>query len=127
MFYICYNSITYNKDNSYSGWLGNVMFQTAATIGIAIKNKMEYCFSESSFLSSFKNIKTLPNSNLRSNSYINVQETSFGYTDVVLSHGNNYNVLGYRQSEKYFKHCEDTIRVYPGHKNPPSGRYFAGR
>lgn len=105
--------ITHNKNNDFTGFLGNRMFQTAATIGIANKHGLDNIvkFSESEYLSSFKNLSCVSNDIIRQLNYVDIHEQSFGYQDVVLSDVNsNYNIIGYRQTEKYFDHCKDLIK-----------------
>ncbi len=105
--------LTYNKSAGYTGWLGNRMFQIASSIGIATKNGLEYKFPEKEFPGAeyyhiFKGpIPTADLSNLNS---IDYYEKEFHYEDIKLLPEYNYNLLGYYQSEKYFKHCEKLIR-----------------
>ena len=103
--------VVYDKAGGYSGWLGNVMFQTASTIGIAIKNNMNFIFPYKEYFDAF--VPTLPTSNavlLEDFNTVDYIEPNFHYNDVVLSAGSNHNLKGYYQSEKYFKHCEVDIR-----------------
>ena len=99
--------ITYKPVTDYSKGigklntgLGNQMFQVASTIGIAIKNNQEWALPEwehpfGDFPITDKKYK--------------LRKVSWGYHDVVVRR--NTSLCGYMQSEKYFKHCEDLIRV----------------
>lgn len=107
--------IIYDKSGSYSGFLGNIMFQIASTVGIAMSNGHPYFFpykkefdwfnGKIPIYDSLLNFSILP--------IVDVPEKNFGYENIIVNPkcmGNNYNILGYRQSEKYFKHCEPLIR-----------------
>lgn len=102
--------IIYDKSGKYSGFLGNIMFQTAATIGIAIKNGHQYGFPYKDDLSFFKGKIPILEMGVPT---IDIPENQFHFEDIVVNPamlGNNYNLLGYRQSHKYFQHCESLIR-----------------
>ena len=67
--------ITHNKNNDYTGFLGNVMFQVASTIGIAVKNNMECSFNSSSqYLSNFKNVPLKTLDELNQFNFVDVPE-----------------------------------------------------
>lgn len=89
------------------GRMGNQMFFVASTIGIARKNNLEYGFSSNmagDYQSIFK--KELPIT-----SYIperKYNQESFNYYDVLLE--DDVEIMGYFQSEKFFKEVEDEIR-----------------
>lgn len=110
--------VTHNKNDEFTGFIGNRMFQTASTIGIAVKHDMPYSFSQSEYLSVFKNVPCRPNHEFHNFSLIDVPEYSFCYQTVNLSKVNKYNILGYRQTEKYFDHCKDLIKTTFQFKDP---------
>ena len=99
------------------GRLGNQMFQYAALRGIAALKGYSFCIPNSDFrnewedhqlflgfeLPNLKKIKILPNDYY--------QEKQFHYdSDYVKNCPDNISLYGYFQSEKYFKHIEDSIR-----------------
>lgn len=95
------------SDGSYSGFLGNVMFQTAATMGIAIKNNMNCLLPYKKEFDSFKG--PIPVGNV--SNAIEYQEPHYHYQDVLFADkSQNVRLKGYFQSEKYWKHCEPLIR-----------------
>lgn len=103
---IIYNNIGNN------GRLGNQLFQTAATIGIANKNNTEPMFP----LNQTYKVPKLFNLNLKylNNTTLNlptINENSFSFNETFFNIGDNKNINGYFQSEKYFKHVENDIRT----------------
>ena len=99
------------------GRLANQMFQYAALRGIASLKGYNFCIPQSDFknewedhqlfltfkLSNLKNIQSL------SGNYY--QEKQFNYdNEYVENCPDNVNLYGYFQSEKYFKHIEESIR-----------------
>jgi len=99
------------------GRLGNQMFQYAALRGIAALKGYSFCIPNSDFrnewedhqlflgfeLPNLKKMKILPNDYY--------QEKQFHYdSDYVKNCPDNISLYGYFQSEKYFKHIEDSIR-----------------
>jgi hypothetical protein len=100
-----------------NGRLGNQMFQIASTIGVALKNGVDYSFpnwvcyeSKTEYHKFFT--KKLPVLNINSQ-IINIHETQFNYKDIEIPNdGKIYSLNGYFQTEKYFKVCEDIIREY---------------
>lgn len=100
--------ITHNITNQFTGYLGNRLFQAASTVGIAIKNDMEYGFLPNEYFSSFKNFPI--NKSLSQLHFTTKDEAGFGFENVNLSKGLHYNLMGYRQSYKYFEHCKDVIK-----------------
>ncbi len=107
--------ILYDKNGGYSGFLGNIMFQLASTVGIAKKNGHDYAFPYKKEFDFFKeHIPVLHEFyNLNLSSTIDIPEKGFEYEDIILNSEtlwSDYNLLGYRQSYKYFQHCEDRIR-----------------
>lgn len=98
------------------GRLGNQMFQIASTIGIAEKNNYKYSFpkwfcnySKKYYSDYFKN--KLP-FDLEIKSHRNIVESQFNYSDIILDGINNFNLVGYFQSEKYFNNVKDIIKNY---------------
>ena len=100
--------VIYNKAGGYTGFIGNVMFQTAATIGIAVKNNMSYCFPHKEYHNYFKG--DIPQPSFPQPSMIDHNEHHYHFTDVILNPSQNYNLTGYYQSEKYWSHCESLIK-----------------
>lgn len=96
--------LTFSQLGNY-GRIGNSFFQAASTIGIAIKNNEAVLFPEYGYNQYLKN--PLPTGNFNINE--RYQEPHFHYSDISV---NNSDLLGYFQSEKYFKHCEGLIRNY---------------
>ena len=108
-----------------NGRLGNQMFQYASLRGIAANNNLEFCippedtpnYANYGLFDCFK----LPN--VKNTSLIGQAPTGFTPTAGSLDEPgfefdeelfnncpDNVNIDGYRQSEKYFKHIEDSIR-----------------
>ena len=108
-----------------NGRLGNQMFQYASLRGIAANNNLEFCippldtptYANYGLFDCFK----LPN--VRHTGLIGQAPTGFAPTAGSLDEPgfefdeelfnncpDNVNIDGYRQSEKYFKHIEDSIR-----------------
>jgi len=102
------------------GRLSNQMFQIASTIGIAIKNNLEYGFPlwinhdhKDRFGSSedcdiYKYFKN-PLPKLEAGKYREMQ-IHWGYYDIKVP--DKCSLSGHMQSEKYFEHCADLIRHY---------------
>jgi hypothetical protein len=104
--------VIYDYTGSYTGFLGNIMWQTASTIGIAIKNNVPYIFprkKEFDYFDGDVNIPTVP-SRPHSNIFINYTEKNYHYDEVLFETHIDYNLIGYYQSEQYFKHCESILR-----------------
>ena len=102
--------VTHNKNNDYTGFLGNRMWQIASTTGIAIKNDQPYGFQYNGYMGPFKNFRYCNAAEILGKHWVDVPENSFGYRDVKLQPNLNHCIGGYRQSRKYFQHCEDEIR-----------------
>jgi hypothetical protein len=107
--------LTY-KDLGTNGRLGNQLFQIASTIGIGKKNNYEYFFPEWICKYSKKNYsdffeKKIPILKQVINP-INLKEKNFHFSEINLDMKNNYNLIGYFQSEKYFIDYKKEIREY---------------
>ncbi len=102
-------TVIYDKTGSYTGFLGNVLFQTAATIGIAIKNNMEYKFPFKEYFSAFDGKIPIDN-NCKNFITQDYTEKNYHYDDVVLDPTQNYSLNGYFQTKRYWEHCEPLIR-----------------
>ncbi len=91
----------------HMGRLGNQMFQYAALKGIATHKGYWYSApSNISLNECFKIPETLPNQN-----YQSVNEERFEFDqDFFDNCPDNVDIIGYFQSEKYFKHIEQEIR-----------------
>ena len=110
--------VTFGQLGRY-GRLGNQMFQVASTIGIATRNKQDYCFPEwvnwdakerfgsDEDVEVGKWFKPLPEMVLCK--YI-TKNPPWGYNVVKLDRDKNYDLSGHMQSEKYFNHCAETIK-----------------
>lgn len=81
------------------GRIGNQLFQVAATISIAERNNAQYSFPAWQYADYFET--NLP----ASHSFYGkqIKESNFHYDEYNLSPGQDYDLLGYFQSEKYFR------------------------
>lgn len=99
--------IVFNNFNQ--GRLGNQLFFVAGTIGIAKNNNTTYGFTSNmshsgiDYQSIFKN--PLPITNIIPNKQYHQEQ--FCYSDIKIN--DDVELVGYFQSEKFFKHCEDLI------------------
>lgn len=104
--------VTFRDLGNY-GRLGNAMFQLSSTISLALRNNDNFLFPQWPF-SSFFNIpedrfvEKLP-------ACSDYHEPFFHYQSI--PYKKNLNLVGYFQSEKYFKDCEGEIRKYLKPKN----------
>jgi len=104
------------------GRLGNQMFQYASLRGIAAKRNYDFGIPASNFndewtshqLFEVFDLPFLPKQNIK---YLDmgqapvVQEKHFHFDEVLLNQcPNDVSLLGYFQSEKYFKHIENSIK-----------------
>jgi hypothetical protein len=108
--------LIYNKSAGYCGWIGNMILAHSSAIGIARKNGLEPVFADTgyydkNFYSWFKGSFNLMSvEELAKIECLEITEPHFHYHDFVLDSTKNYNRMGYFQSEKYWRHCEDEIR-----------------
>ena len=105
------NMITFTKLGNL-GRLGNQLFQIASTIGIAIRNDQSFVFPVWAYSEYYKNpIPQIERAHLL-NLDLKLYDatTPFHYQSVSLEGRYDWDIIGYLQSEKYFKHCENTIR-----------------
>ena len=88
---------------------GNQLFFVSATIGVATKNNTEYGFTSQmghggiDYQQIFENQLPITSTIPQKKYY----QTGFGYEDIVVD---DVELVGYFQSENFFKHCEDLIR-----------------
>ena len=106
--------VTFEDLGKY-GRLGNQLFQIASTIGIAIRNGMEFGFPEWEYDKHFSSRLPKINKNLFKRTY---EEQSPYYQDIRLSNDTDWNLKGYFQSWKYFHHCQSSIHYYLEFKRP---------
>jgi hypothetical protein len=105
--------ITFTKPGDF-GRLGNQLFQIASTIGIAIRNDQSFVFPVWAYSEYYKNpIPQIEREHLL-NLDLKLYDATmpFHYQPVSLEGRYDWDIRGYLQSEKYFKHCENTIREY---------------
>lgn len=91
------------------GRLGNQLFQIASAIGIAEKFKTKAAFPAWKYEQYFDK----PLNRIDTPNAIAVKETSYHYNPAFLDSvqaDKNYDIAGYLQSEKYWKHAEDLVR-----------------
>ncbi len=102
--------IVHNRGNNNTGRFGNKLFQAAATIGIAKNNDMGYAFPPCHYYQYLKG--GIPQVvGIEALDFVEYTETSFNYEKVVIDDRElNYNLNGFFQSAKYWKHCDDFIK-----------------
>jgi hypothetical protein len=111
--------IGYNRLGS-NGRLGNQMFQYASLRGIASNNNLDWIIpSENAKTDSkyglfdafkLKNV-TEKNKGFVPNNWKTLDEPGFEFDEKLFNNcPDNVNIHGYRQTEKYFKHIESSIR-----------------
>ena len=88
------------------GTLGDQMFQIAATVGIAVRHRLEYVFPpwkySKYFNSKFPETVWLPSTDA-------VIEMPGGYREIKLRPNRSYHLFGRFVSDKYFAHCKETV------------------
>jgi hypothetical protein len=89
------------------GRLGNQLFQIAATIGVAKKNNKSYGFNKWDYSFWFKNNLPVKHPAI----YKKLNEVHFHYSEFDLYSSSDYDLKGYFQSYKYWKHCEEEIKI----------------
>ena len=104
--------LIHNKQNAYTGYLGNRLFQYASTIGLAKKLGFDYAFPPHEYLHNFEDFERKFNvlEHVATIPTMEWVEPHFHYDDIELDTKYNWNINGYLQSYKYFEHCEDFIR-----------------
>jgi hypothetical protein len=90
--------ITYSKIGK-KGNLGNQLFQIASTIGLGVKNNIDFKFLNWKYQAYFKN--QLPVLDLLPPDLIALEEKKYNYYERNLEN-KNYDSLGWLQTEKYF-------------------------
>lgn len=124
--------ITFGKLGQY-GQIGNQMFQIAGTIGIATKYGHRYAFpkwlnhdgiakgnmnAEEAYVGGWF-ARPLPFASEADIARCQHVEVPWGYHER-FNPSSNSNLIGHMQSEKWFKHCESTIReVFEWEQAPP--------
>jgi hypothetical protein len=90
--------------------LGNQLFFVASTMGIAKRNNTTYSFS-SDLGHSGLDYKMLFEHSIPKTNYVpekKYHQEGYGYYDVDIT--DDVELIGYFQSEKFFKHCENEVR-----------------
>jgi hypothetical protein len=107
--------IGYNRLGT-NGRLGNQMFQYAALRGIASNNNLEWCIppEDTPTYANYGLFEAFKLTNLKHTGLVNgptYDEPGFEFDEKLFNDcPDNVNIDGYRQSEKYFKHIEESIR-----------------
>ena len=104
-----------------NGHLGNQMFQYAFVKGMALKHSREFFIPPNEIFGKFYYQKLFSNiddafdlkCNRNCTDYVTVSERFFHFDQELFENplDENINYLGFFQSEKYFKHIENQIRV----------------
>lgn len=104
--------ITFPLGDKRYGRLGNQMFEAASTIGLADKHNTDAVFPKWAYSKYFKH--SLPEDKKGSYRAIQITEPYFHYAPAILDGyevtNGMFEIHGWLQSEKYFKHCESKIR-----------------
>lgn len=107
--------VTFAQLGSY-GRLGNQMFQHACLVGLASRHGLTVAHPNHQFrLREVFDIPTPLLSELHlTERMLRVEEPKFSYNDslIPLTPNTNYNLAGYFQTDKYWKHESDTIRKH---------------
>lgn len=93
------------KDLGHKGRIGNILFEGAAAIGLAVRNNDQYVFppfKESSFF----NLKNCFSDNIKYT--YRYEEKRFAYDEI--PYRPDMDISGYFQSYKYWEDCQDLIR-----------------
>jgi hypothetical protein len=107
--------IGYNRLGT-NGRLGNQMFQYAALRGIAANNNLDWCIppEDTPTYANYGLFDAFKLKNLKNTGLINgptYDEPGFEFDEKLFnSCPDNVNIDGYRQTEKYFKQIEESIR-----------------
>lgn len=98
-------------DDKASGRFGNKLFIIAALIGCAENHEDVVLLPEWQYENIFKNgVKTYPLSDMKLMASKSYREPCFSYKEIPYSSG--MDLIGYFQSEKYFKQSKDSIYRY---------------
>lgn len=108
MTFVCFSEL------GRSGGLGNMLFQIAATIGIAQENGMDYKFNSWEYDNYFaSSLPKLTISDLMDLERIKLyHEPEFSFNMPRLDNKYNWELSGYFQSIKYFEHCQTLVKKY---------------
>lgn len=98
--------LTYTNLGKF-GRLGNQMFQVASTIGLAENNQMDYAFSWA-YQKYFQH--ALPKT--PAIDFNPVGEPEYFFNEMLLNKDFNIDLMGYFQSEKYFKDSKEAIKYF---------------
>jgi hypothetical protein len=93
------------------GRLGNQLFQIAATLGVASRNRISAVFPDWQF-APWINVETRPRSFFEQHEWKVVEASTFSFDSTINElrpHG-NVSLEGYFQSERYFEDCKDLVR-----------------
>lgn len=89
------------------GKLGNQLFEIASTIGIARKHGLDCVFPMWEYAKYFKG----PFPQTENVEYdVQVIEPGYHYHDITVDLGKRVDLLGWFQTEKYWKHCEKEVK-----------------
>lgn len=104
-------------------WLGNQLFQMAATIALALRNNDKYVFPAWKYEKYFT-LKDCFSSELKIDlsEHDTYRDPNFYFFEPI-PYRKNLNLWGYFQSEKYFKDFEDTIKILLMPKNVDEIKY----
>lgn len=97
--------ITFNMLGGVGGF-GNQLFEIAATIGVARRNRADYAFPPWRYAQFFKG--PLPQVSRAALEFPTITPKTFAYSEIDVAM--SINLLGYFQTEKYFRHCAKEVR-----------------
>src|SRR5882724_10084070 len=110
--------LTFKKLGRY-GRFGNMLFQIAGTIGIAMKNNHSFAFPKLvnwDHLERFGSKEPIDLTNYFENPLPEMPDINFqdlfvhwGYHDITISPDRAISLEGHMQSPKYFNHCIDIV------------------